>query len=345
MKVERTIPVFLLFAFFIMSCQPKKEETRAYPVTGSVERNSPLLDGIIPPGALPEIVADSFVWSEGPLWVPDHEMLLFSDIPQNSVFQWTEKDGLKLYLKPSGYTDTIPRGGETGSNGLLLDPDGNLVLCQHGDRRMARMDAPLDNPRPKFQTLADNWEGKRLNSPNDAVYNRRGDLFFTDPPFGMEFRWEDPKRELDFQGVYKLSVEGELSLLIPDMNSPNGIALSPDEKTLYVANSGKNSFWMKYEISGDGSLVEPAVFFDPSEAIKAGRTGSADGMTVRSDGLIFATGPGGVWVFTPEAEHLGTILTGHATSNCALNEDETMLYMTANMYLMRIPLMKPVTGE
>ncbi len=206
------------------------------------------------------------------------------------------------------------------------------------------MDASLDRPEPNFITLADKWEGKRFNSPNDAVYNRRGDLFFTDPPFGMEFRWEDPKRELDFQGVYRLSAEGELSLLIPNMVSPNGIALSPDEKILYVANSGRNSFWMKYGIAGDGSLTDTALFYDPREAILAGRTGSADGMTVRSDGIIFATGPGGVWIFTPEAEHLGTIQTGQATSNCALNENGTMLYMTADMFLMRIPLL-PTSAE
>lgn len=348
MNFKPVLSIFLLSSLIIFSCKNKTAEkklesiegiTRVYPKTGSVERLSPMLDNIVEPGVLPEIIADSFAWSEGPLWIPELEMLLFSDIPENSVFQWTEKDGLKLYLKPSGYTDTLPRGRQTGSNGLLLDPLGRLVLCQHGDRRMARMDAPLDNPEPKYITLADNWEGKRLNSPNDAVYNSHGELFFTDPLYGLEFRGKDPKRELDFLGVYKLSTKGELSLLTSEMTAPNGIGLSPDETILYVANSGgKDPIWMKYEFAKDGSLFNPLIFYDASEAREAGRKGSPDGMAVRSDGVIFATGPGGVWIFTPEAEHLGTILTGQATSNCTLNQDETMLYITADMYLMRIAL-------
>jgi len=167
-----------------------------YPVTGSVMRLDPGMDQIIPPGALPEIIAEGFDWSEGPLWLPDLQIVIFSDIPKNSIYQWSEKDGLKLYLKPSGYTGSIPRGGETGSNGLLLNADGQLVLCQHGDRRMARMDAPLDHPSPEFITLADRWDGKRFNSPNDAVYSKTGDLYFTDPAYGMEKRYDDPAREM-----------------------------------------------------------------------------------------------------------------------------------------------------
>lgn len=351
MKTLYLIILIPLLGFISQGCKNKAAEkklesiegkTPVYPTTGSVESLSPKLDEIIAVGTLPEIIADSFIWSEGPLWIPGHEMLLFSDIPENSVFQWTEKGGLKLYLKPAGYTDSIQRGGETGSNGLLLDPQGRLVLCQHGDRRMARMDAPLDKPEPKFTTLADNWQGKRFNSPNDAIYNNHGDLFFTDPPYGLEFRAKDPDRELDFLGVYKLSAEGELRLLNSEMTAPNGIGLSPDETVLYVANSGKNAKWMKYDIAGDGSLTNPILFYDATEAKKAGRKGSPDGMVIRSDGIIFATGPGGVWIFTPEAEHLGTILTGQATSNCTLNEDETMLYMTADMFIMRISLIRPI---
>lgn len=327
--------VFLSSALVLWAC--KNEPASIYRQTGSVERLSPLLDEIIEPGVVPEIIADSFMWSEGPVWIPEQEMLLFSDIPQNSVFQWTEKDGLKLYLKPAGYTDTIPRGGESGSNGLLLDPEGRLVLCQHGDRRMARMDAPLDDPAPSFVTLADKWEGKRFNSPNDAVFNSKGELFFTDPAFGMELRFDDPKREMDFAGVFKLGLDGNVSLLIDSLPAPNGIALSPDETILYVSSSGRDATWFEYKFTEDGSLSHGKVFYDATEMKKI-RPGSADGMTVRSDGIIFATAPGGVTVFDPGGNPLGTILTGQRTSNCKMDSDGDWLYMTAHMYLMRIKL-------
>ena len=306
---------------------------------GSVERNSPMMDDIISPGELPEMLAHGFKWTEGPLWLPDQNMLLFSDIPANSIFQWSEKDGLKLYLKPSGYTDTIKRGGETGSNALLLDNEGRLVLCQHGDRRMARMDAQIDKPEPRFITLVDKWQGKRLNSPNDGVFNSHGDLFFTDPAYGMEHGFADPKREMNFTGVFKLSADGVLTLLTDKMTAPNGIGFSPDESKLYVANSGSGNqlIWMEYGFRKDGSLDEGKIFHDASQERSLGK-GAPDGMKVRKDGTIFAAGPGGIWVFTPSGEHLGTIKTGEQTSNCAIDYKGKYLYMTADTTIMRIKL-------
>ncbi len=310
-----------------------------YPKTGFVDRLHPSLDQVIEPGVRPEILAEGFEWSEGPLWLPEQQVVIFSDIPNNSIFQWSEKDGLKLYLKPSGYTDTIPRGGETGSNGLLLDSRGRLVLCQHGDRRMALMDAPLDKPEANFTTIVGEWNGKRFNSPNDAVYSKEGDLYITDPAYGMELRYNDPKREMDFTGVFCYSPNGEIRLLTDQMSAPNGIGLSPDEKVLYVANSGggKNSIWMAYEFAEDGSLANGRIFHDASIASDS-LMGAPDGLVVRNDGMIFATGPGGVWILTPEGQHLGTVRTGEATSNCTLDSDNRYLYMTADMYLMRIRL-------
>jgi gluconolactonase len=342
----KRIPIYLLFILSMAACKQKTAEGKLESLEAgqqsaadavSVERLDPRLDEIIAPGVLPEIVADSFNWSEGPLWLPEEQLLIFSDVPENTVYQWSEHSGLKIYLNPSGYTDTLRRGGETGSNGLLRDPAGRLVLCQHGDRRMARMDAPLDNPEPKFVTLADKWQGKRFNSPNDAVYNSKGELFFTDPAYGLEFRWEDPKREIDFTGVFKLNTDGDVTLLVDSLQAPNGIGLSPDETRIYVASSGKDASLYEYSISDDGSLRDGKVFFDARELQKS-RRGSPDGLVVREDGIIFASGPGGVLIFTPEAEHLGTILTGQATSNCTLDSENSYLYMTADMFLMRIRL-------
>ncbi len=320
---------------------PVEETKQEYQKTGSVDRFSDALDMIVAPGERPEIIAEGFEWSEGPLWLPDQQMVIFSDIPNNSIFQWSEKEGLKLYLKPSGYTDTIPRGGETGSNGLLLDQQGNLILCQHGDRRMARMMAPVGKPEADFATITGRWEGKRFNSPNDAVFSKNGDLYFTDPAYGMEFRYDDPNREMDFTGVFMYDTDGEITLLTDQLPAPNGIGLSPDESRLYVANSGggERSIWMVYGFAEDGSLTQGSVFHDASVASDTLK-GAPDGLVVREDGIIFATGPGGVWIFNPEGDHLGIVRTGQATSNCTLGSGGKYLYMTADMYLMRIRLLQ-----
>ncbi len=351
--MKKSLPHTLLVAVFIVvfaSCsnetkqnknQKKSEtETREYPKTGFVLRLHPTLDLILDPDEQPEIVAEGFEWSEGPLWLSEQQSVIFSDIPTNSVFQWNENHGLKLYLKPSGYTDTLPRGGETGSNGLLLDLQGRLVLCQHGDRRIARMNAPLDQPEADFSTLIDQWNGKRFNSPNDAVFNRNGDLFFTDPAYGMELGFKDPKREMDFTGVFRHNTDGNILLLTDRLSAPNGVGLSPGESVLYVANSGggENSYWMVYEFATDGTLANGHLFYDASTASDTLK-GAPDGLVVRNDGIIFATGPGGVWIFNPDGEPLGIVRTGEATSNCTLDSDNHYLYMTADMYLMRIRLL------
>jgi gluconolactonase len=314
-------------------------EQQKYETGGEVDRLLPEIDRIIAPGTLPEILAEGFEWSEGPLWLPGEEKVIFSDIPNNSIFEWSEKEGLKLYLKPSGYTDTIARGGETGSNGLLLDEAGRLVLCQHGDRRIARMNASLDSPEAKFETIADAWKDKRFNSPNDAVFHSNGNLYFTDPSYGMEFGYDDPRRDMDFTGVFRTSPEGEVSLLLKHLTAPNGIGFSPDESKAYVANSGGSTgfIWMEYDVEKDGTLQNERLFYDARPASDSLR-GAPDGLVVRGDGIIFATGPGGVWILSPEGNHLGIIRTGQATSNCTLDAKNRYLYMTADMYLMRIRL-------
>ena len=302
-----------------------------FPPMGSVERLDPRIDKLIPLAANLERLGEGYDWSEGPVWIKKGGYLLFSDVPMNTVFRWDAKDGVKPFLKPSGYTGPTPRGGEPGSNGLTLDPEGKLVLCQHGDRRVAR----LNDDGKTFTSLADKFEGKRFNSPNDAVFDAEGILYFTDPPYGLVGNEKDPAKELPFSGVYRVDKAGKVSLLTKDLRFPNGIALSPDEKTLYVASSdGKNPVIMAYPRTGDG-IGAGKVVIDGSK-LANGRKGGFDGMKVDLAGNLFATGPGGVLVIAPGGTHLGTILTGQATANCAWGDDGSTLYITADMYLCRI---------
>ncbi|QGY42624.1 SMP-30/gluconolactonase/LRE family protein [Maribellus comscasis] len=300
--------------------------------------NNPDLLKIIPNQLEVEILGNNFEWAEGPLWLAEQQKLLFSDIPSNVVYEWTEDGGVKTYLKPAGYTGTKPREGEPGSNGLLLSPNGELVLCQHGDRQIAKMNSDLKNPKPDFIPLANSYKGKKLNSPNDAVFHKNGELYFTDPPYGLELLTDDPKKELDFQGVYKTDKNGNTILLTKELSRPNGIAFSNDCKKLYVANSDpENAIWMVYDVDKNGGLTNGKIFFDVTDQDTA-ENGNPDGLKVHKNGWIFATGPKGVWIFTPEGKHLGTIVTGEKTANCTFNEDYSVLFLTADDYLLQIKL-------
>lgn len=305
----------------------------ADPPKREFERLSPKFDELVPKDAVVEELADGFKWSEGPVWNAKQKKLYFSDIPNNRVMTWSDTEKLKEFLKPAGYTGTKDFGGrEPGSNGLAFDKDGNLILCQHGDRRVARL------KDGKFETIASHYDGKRLNSPNDLVFNSKGQMYFTDPPYGLTKGMEDPEKELDFQGVYFQPSKGDTVLLTKEMSRPNGIALSPDEKTLYVANSDpKKAIWMKFPLKDNGSLDgHGSIFFDATGMMGKERPGSPDGMKIDKDGNLWATGPGGVFVFDRDGKHLGTILTHAPTANCAWGGDGSTLYMTANDRLIRV---------
>ncbi len=316
----------------------KEESVVSLKKIGNILRLDNQIDGVIPTEANIEILDEGFDWTEGPLWVNQGQYLLFSDIPPNRVYKWKDGEGTSIYLDPSGYTGEKSRGGEPGSNGLLINNEGQLVLCQHGDQRLAIMNAQMAEPKSDFLTLVDNYQGKRLNSPNDAAFHSNGDLYFTDPPYGLEQLLDDPNKQIPFQGVYRLGKNGEASLLTDQLSRPNGIAFSPDEKTLYVANSDpEKAIWMAYDVMDDGSISNGRIFYDATGQVTT-KKGLPDGLKVNNDGIIFATGPGGVFVFTPEAKLLGIIETGEATSNCALDAGQKTLYMTADMYLLKVKL-------
>lgn len=329
----------LVFCVLVAGCETTSGGGRimgmggkTYPEHGSIERLDPALDALLAPGAKMERLAGKFDWSEGPTWLKNEKMVVFSDVPMNQVYGWSEREGLSVYLYPSGYTGSAARGGEPGSNGLTTDAQGRLVLAEHGDRRIARLEAD-----GKKTTLADNYEGKKFNSPNDLVYDSKGNLFFTDPPYGLERRLEDPKKEIPFQGVYRLSADGKLTVLVQDLKFPNGIALSPDEKTLYVAQSDpQRAVYMAYDLKEDGTVANARVLFDATSKVGSANPGLPDGMKIDQQGNLWATGPGGVLIITPQGKHLGTIRTGVPTGNCAWGDDGSTLYITADMYLCRI---------
>jgi len=302
----------------------------------SIERLSPDLDRLIAPDARIERLAEGFLWAEGPVWRKTRGgYLLFSDVPGNTIYKWKEGEGLSVFLSPSGFAGANPPGREHGSNGLTLDANGALVMADHGNRQVAR----LDETRFTKTTLADRYQGKRLNSPNDLVFRSNGDLYFTDPPFGLDGVDASPAKELAHNGVYRLTPSGELTLVAQDLRFPNGIAFSPDERTLYVSNASASSpVWMAHDVNSDGSLARGRVFFDATPQVKAGRSGVPDGMRVDRLGNVFATGPGGVFILDPGGRHLGTILTGEPTANCAFGDDGSTLYITANHRLLRVRL-------
>ena len=298
---------------------------------GHVDRLDPRLDALIPKDAKVELLASGFKWAEGPVWDRANGRLLFSDVPNNVVHQWSEKGGASVFLKPSGYTGAAGGGGrEPGSNGLTFDAKGRLTLCQHGDRRISRLEDG------KFVTIVDRFEGKRFNSPNDLVFGKDGALYFTDPPYGLTKTFDDPGREIGWNGVYRLGTDGKLTVLVKDLKAPNGIGLSPDGKTLYVGQSNPDQpVVMAYELKADGSVGAGRVFFDAKPLVKNG-PGLPDGLKVDAAGNVWTSGPGGILVLTPKGEHLGTIATGVPTANLAFGDDGSTLYMTANDTLRRI---------
>ncbi|HEV8129976.1 MAG TPA: SMP-30/gluconolactonase/LRE family protein [Acidobacteriota bacterium] len=289
------------------------------------------IDELISTSARVEKLAGGFTFTEGPIWFRE-SFLLFSDIPVNVIYKWSPADGVSVYRVRSGYdgTDTPP-GALIGSNGLTMDSQGRLVVCEHGNRRVTRLEQDGSST-----VIASHYQGKRLNSPNDAVHKSDGALYFTDPPYGLLLRDQDPAKELAFNGVYRI-LHGELQLLCTDLTRPNGLVFSPDERCLYVANSDhERKTWTQFEVKPDGSLGSSEIFYDATHVKEAG---VPDGMKADQKGNLYCTGPGGIWVFSPQGRHLGTLRLPEIPANCHWGDaDGKSLYITARTSLYRIRL-------
>lgn len=308
---------------------------------GRVEIFDPSATQLVDTNAVVELLASGFVWSEGPVWVPSKQMLLFSDVPENKIYQWKEGDSARVFLFPSGYTDTAARAGENGANGLTLDKNGSLLLCQSGNRHVSRLSASLDKPIAVFNILSRGYKGKKFNSPNDLVTDRAGNIYFTDPIYGLPKHENDPTRELKFEGVYKIDTAGKTSLLIDSIARPNGVALSPDESILYIGSSdSEKPRWYAYKLNDrrqvqSGGILLDAIPLKEKADVKQG----PDGLKIDNAGNLYSSGPDGINILSPTGKRLALIrVNDRPTSNCAFNETKTVLFITADDMVFRVKL-------
>jgi gluconolactonase len=292
------------------------------------------LGALIDPAAEIEALAGGFVWSEGPVWVREGAYLLLSDVPANRMYRWSPTDGLCVFLDPSGHPDAdAPGFREPGSNGLIPGPPGTILVADHGNRAIAR----LELATKRKTLLATHYEGRRFNSPNDLVRAADGSILFTDPPYGLEGLDRSPLKEQPVNGVYRLRPGGEAELMIATMTFPNGLVLSPDERTLYVANSDpRRAVILAFALDERGEIVGERVFADMTALAASGLPGLPDGMAIDAGGTLFATGPGGVHILAPTGARLGRIDTGTAIANCAFGEDGRTLFLASHGILARV---------
>lgn len=331
--MNTTFRTLLLAAALITAtaCAPAID-THSYETIGRVSAYDPAFDAIVASDARLERIAEGFAWAEGPLWMRNGH-LLFNDVPGNTMYRWSPREGTSVFLKPSGYAGSDVEGlREAGANGLDVEPQGTVLLADSGSRLIAR----LDPATKRKTTLAATYQGKRLNSPNDVIRRSDGAVFFTDPPYGLKGIDESPLKEQPVNGVYRLDPDGSVHLIDGELRFPNGVALSPDERTLYVANSDpKRPIWKAYRLDARGDALDSRVLADASDLIAAGASGAPDGLAVSSDGHLFASAPGGLLVMDANGKRLGFIETGARVSNCAFGDDGT-LYLTSHTFVARV---------
>ena len=349
MKTSRLAPIALLLALGSATAA-LSQPARGNPVAArsttpaQVQRDDPAMDQIISPDAVVEKLAGGFLFTEGPIWVPKTKQeagyLLFSDPQKNVIYRWTQDGTLSIFMPNSGYSGAdVADFSQPGSNGLTLDSKGRLTINQQGNRRIVRREKD-----GQLTVLADRYEGKRLNSPNDLVYKSDGALYFTDPPFGLPKLFNDPHKELPYSGVYRVSPDGKnIRLLTTDLKGPNGIAFSPDEKYLYVDDWDlAHKVVMRYEVQPDGSLAAGKVL---AEVTSSGGGLALDGMKVDEKGDLYVTAPDGIWILSPEGKHLGTIIPPEHANNLGWGDDDRKtLYLCTRTGLYRIRLKVSGTG-
>jgi gluconolactonase len=342
--VNKIVTIFLSCVCALCSCVSPVNPSNpvdADTTVGKIELYDTSASKIIDTNAVIKVIGKHYKWSEGPVWVSAKHMLLFSAVKANAIYKWDGNDTPVVYLTPSGYTDTAYRDGENGSNGLTLDKEGRLLLCQSGNRQVVRLASPLDSPKPIFTILAPNYKGKKFNSPNDLVADSKDNIYFTDPIYGLPKGANDPTRELTFEGVYKITSTGHVVLLIDSISRPNGIALSADEKTLYVGSSDDtHTRWYAFQMDSTGTLQSGGVLLDGTlmkerATVKQG----ADGFKVDRYGNIFSAGPDGINIISPKGKLLGLIrIYNRRASNCAFDETKDVLYITAADWVMTVKL-------
>jgi len=319
----------------LVGCAPVKVPVAvASPSLGKVTSLDPAFDQVVSADARIEKIAEGFTWSEGPAWVRDGRYLLFTDVPENTIYRWSSPAGLSVYLKPSGLANPDPASvREAGANGLFPEPGGTLLLADSGSRLVARLD-PASKAK---KVLASTFNGKKFNSPNDVVLHRSGAVFFTDPPYGLVGLDKSSLKQLPSNGVYRIDPSGDVQLVDDTLGFPNGISLSPDERTLYVSNSDPaRPIWMAYSLDPQGRSIGRRVFADASDLMGEGIPGLPDGMAVSSRGDLFATAPGGILIMDATGKRLGRIATGAAISNCAFGEDGKTLFLTSHTMVARM---------
>lgn len=330
-------------AFLVLSATTgiKAEPVSHYPSVGELKQYSPEFATVIKPGTkIEKLTGDKFQWAEGPVWVPGDKdqpgYLLADDVPKNIMYRWDEKNGLQVFLQPSGLENPDPTVfREPGANGLFLESPHSLLSADSGNRRVTRID--LDNK--KKTAVVSTYQGKKFNSPNDVIKSRKGIIYFTDPPYGLNEMDKSPARELKFSGVYRVAADGKVTVIDDSLPFPNGIALSPDEHTLYVSVSDpSNPVWMAYTLNDKGMAVSKHEFANARDLAAQGLPGLPDGMKVSQDGYVFASAPGGILVMNAKGERLGQITTGVTIANCTFGDDGSTLYMTSSKFLARIKL-------
>jgi len=338
----KSLSVSLLALTFCAACSPQQDvksevvtkvekAATVYETVGSLELVS---DDLVSSTAKIEKLGGEYMWSEGPVWIKGGGYLLFTDVPGNTIYKFKEGEGLTTWMTPSTYADpALPLSGTEGANGLYPFDEDHIITADHGSRTLYKMNLATQEKT----LLADRFEGKRFNSPNDAVLAKSGIIYFTDPPYGLEKQDNSEIKEIAHNGVYALYPDGAIALLDDKLTRPNGVILSPDETTLYVANSdSKDAKWIAYSLDENGMPDDRKELLNVTADIEAGERGLPDGMAIDTEGNLYATGPGGVLIISPEGERLGLIRTGTAIANCTFGDDGHTLYMTSHTFLARV---------